>query len=138
MCPMQKHARFNLVIVALALGVILLLYPHLGRGALGGAGILGLMGFGVFYYREKQGRVVTDERDTLIGQRSALAAYSIFWLAFVAAVTVLAPVYYSYSGAVPIPVLENAFVALVLVFIVAWSTATLVQYAWGGVDAKPQ
>ena len=138
MCPMQKHARFNLVIVALALGVILLLYPFLGRGALGGAGILGFLGFGVFYYRKKQGFVVSDERDALIGVRSMIAAYSIFWLAFVAAVTLLAPGYYGYSGAVPVTVLENAFLALFLLFIVAWSIATLVQYARGGFDAKPE
>lgn len=126
----QKHAWFNLVVIATTLAIVLLLYPVLGKGALGGLGFLGLLGLGGFFYRKKRGQVLTDERDNLIHQRSTIAAYSVFWLAFVAA-GVLTPLYYGYDGAVPAILVANAVWAGVMLLIVTQSVATLVQYSRG-------
>jgi hypothetical protein len=126
----QKHAWFNLVVIAATLAIVLLLYPVLGKGALGGLGFLGLLGLGGFFYRKKRGQVLTDERDNLIHQRSTIAAYSVFWLAFVAA-GVLTPLYYGYDGAVPAILVANAVWAGVMLLIVTQSVATLVQYSRG-------
>jgi hypothetical protein len=126
----QKHAWFNLAVVALSLAVVLLLYPLLGKGALGGFGFLGLLGLGPLFYRKKKGDVVTDERDALIQQRAWIAAHSIFWLVFVAAGT-LAPFFYGYYGAVPAMLINFAVYVGLIIFVVVHAIATLVQYAGG-------
>ncbi len=133
----QKHAWFNLAVIALTLAVVLLTYPILGRGAFGGLGFLGLLGFGQFFYRKKHGEVVTDERDNLIQQRSMLAAYSVFWLVFVAAGT-LTPLYYGYNGAVPAILVADSVWAALMLHVVTHSLVTLVQYGSSSdVEAKP-
>jgi hypothetical protein len=126
----QKHAWFNLVVIAATLAIVLLLYPFLGKGALGGLGFLGLLGLGGFFYRKKRGEILTDERDNLIHQRSTVVAYSVFWLAFVAA-GVLTPLYYGYDGAVPAMLVANAVWAGVMLLIGTQSITTLVQYSRG-------
>jgi hypothetical protein len=119
-----------LIVIALALGTVLLLFPFGGKGALGGLGILGLLGLGGLFYRKKHGEVVADERDQLIQQRSGIIAYSVFWLAFVAA-GVFAPLYYGYDGAVPAMVVANAVWAGFMLLTATQSIATLVQYGKG-------
>ena len=133
----QKHAWFNLAVIALTLTALLLLYPILGKGALGGLGFSGLLGLGPLFYRKKRSGVVTDERDDLIQQRSTLAAYSVFWLVFVAAGT-LTPFYYGYDGSVPAMLVALSVWAAVMLFVVMHSVVTLVQYGRGSnVEAKP-
>jgi hypothetical protein len=74
MSAMQKFAWFNLAVIALTLVAILSLLPFLGKGALGGFGFLGLIGFGPLFFRRKPGQVLTDERDQLIQRRSWVLA----------------------------------------------------------------
>jgi hypothetical protein len=101
MSAMQKWAWFNLAVIALTLVAVLSLLPFLGKGALGGFGFLGLLGFGPLFFRRKPGQVLTDERDQLIQRRSWVLAYSLFWVAFVLAAVVLSAVVYGQEGAVP-------------------------------------
>ena len=136
MSPPQKHAWFNLAVIALTVAVVVLLYPFLGKGAVGGVGFLGLLGFGGFFYRKKRVEILTDERDNLIQQRSAIIAYSVFWLAFVAA-GVLTPICYGYDGAVPAMVVANAVWVGLMLLLGTQSVATLVQYGRGS-DAKTE
>jgi hypothetical protein len=49
MTAAQKHAWFNLVVVALSVVTVLILVPVLGPGAQGGFGLLGLLGFGSLF-----------------------------------------------------------------------------------------
>lgn len=137
MCPPQKHACFNLIIVVLTLLAVMLLYPFLGQGALGGFGILGFLGLGPFFFRKKPGQVVMDERDQLIQQRSLVLAYTVFWLAFIAA-GVLAPLYYGAAGGVPTVVVSCAVWVGLMLFLAVQSLATLVQYGRGGLDARTE
>jgi hypothetical protein len=131
---MQKWAWFNLAVITLTLVAILALLPFLGKGALGGFGLLGLMGFGPFFFRKKAGKVVSDERDTLIQSRSWVLAYSVFWVVFVLA-AVLSPVVYGQDGAVPVWIVQSSvFFGFMLVYALH-AIATLVQYAGGSRDA---
>src|SRR5436309_11716991 len=102
----QKFAWFNLAVIVLTLGVVLALLPFLGKGALGGFGFLGLIGFGPLFFRKKPGQVVIDERDQLIQRRSWVLAYSLFWVAFVLAAVLLSPLVYGQEGAMPVWVVQ--------------------------------
>jgi hypothetical protein len=136
MSAMQKWAWFNLAVIALTLVAVVALLPFLGKGALGGFGFLGLLGFGPLFFRRKPGQVLTDERDQLIQRRSWVLAYSLFWVAFVLAAVVLSAAVYGQEGAVPVWVIQNSvFCGFMLVQALA-SVATLVQYARGAKGAE--
>jgi len=135
MSAMQKFSWFNLAVIALTFVAVLSLLPFLGKGALGGFGFLGLIGFGPLFFRKKPGQVLTDERDQLIQRRSWGLAYSLFWVAFVLAAVVLSAVVYGQGGAVPVWVVQSSvFGGFMLVYALA-SVAILVQYARGSKDA---
>jgi hypothetical protein len=136
MSALQKFAWFNLSVVVLTLVAVLLLLPWLGKGALGGFGLLGLIGLGPLFMRKRPGQVVTDERDALIQQRSWIVAYALFWVVFVLAAVLLAPLVYGQEGAVPVWVVQSSvFCGFMLVYALA-SIAILVQYAGGTRDAE--
>jgi hypothetical protein len=94
----QKIAWFSLIIIALALvlsvttfsiGFFILDVP--ARKASAGfafMGIMGLIGLTPFLFKKDKDKVKTDERDLQITRKAMLAAYSIFWLLFVAAAMV--------------------------------------------------
>jgi hypothetical protein len=136
MSAMQKFAWFNLAVIALTLVAVLSLLPFLGKGALGGFGFLGLIGFGPLFFRKKPGRVLTDERDTLIQLRSWILAYSLCWVVFVLAAALLSPLVYGQEGAVPVWVVQTSlFCGFMFVYALA-SIAILVQYAGGSRGAE--
>jgi hypothetical protein len=92
---MQKIARFNLIVVSLALGlsvaafgIAYLIFGLPANRAAGGFGLIGLMGFSGLspvLFRKDKSKVQFDERDTAIQRKAAIVAYSVFWLLFVAA-----------------------------------------------------
>ncbi len=134
MSAMQKFAWFNVAVIASTLAV-LSLFPFLGKGALGGFGLLGLLGFGPLFFRKKPGQVLMDERDQIIQLRSWVLAYSLFWVIFVLAAALLSPLAYGQEGAVPVWVVQiSVFCGFMLVHALA-SVAILVQYARGSGDA---
>jgi hypothetical protein len=136
MSAMQKFAWFNLAVIAVTLVAVLSLLPFLGKGALGGFGFLGLIGFGPLFFRKKPGQVLTDERDQLIQWRSWIFAYAVFWVVFVLVAVVLSAVVYGEEGAVPVSVVRiSVGCGFMLVFALA-SIAILVQYAGGSKDAE--
>jgi len=136
MSALQKFAWFNLAVIALTLVAVLALLPLLGQGALGGFGFLGLIGCGPLFFRKRPGQVVTDERDSLIQQRSWIVAYALFWVVFVLAAVLFSPLVYGQDGAVPVWVIQiSVFCGFMLVYALA-SVAILVQYAGGSKDAR--
>ena len=135
MCRSQKAALFNLVVVAITLVTVLILYPFLGRGAAGGFGLLGFLGFGPLFYWSRRGEVLADERDLLIQRRSTIIAYSVFWAAFVAS-AMLALFAYGFDGAVPVPVLVNAVWLGLMLVVGLHAITTLAQYGGRGSDAR--
>jgi hypothetical protein len=135
MTAVQKFAWFNLAVITLSIVAVLILLPFLGRGAIGGFGLLGLIGFGPLFFRKKPGQVVTDERDQVIQRRSWVLAYSLFWVVFVLTAVVLSPVVYGQDGAVPVWVVQSSvFFGFMVVYALA-SIAILAQYAGGPRDA---
>jgi hypothetical protein len=133
---MQKFAWFNLAVIALTIVVVISVYPFGGKGALGGFGFLGLLGFWPLFFRKKPGQVVMDERDQVIWQRAWVLAYSVFWVVFCLGSTFLCVVVYGEDGAVPVwLVASSVWLGLMLVIAVA-SLAILVQYAGGVKDAE--
>ena len=91
----QKIARFNLIVILIALSLstiaVSVLYFVVDlpmRRALGGfgfIGICGLMGLSPLLYKKKGDKVCFDERDLMILRMASLVAYSIFWFLFVLA-----------------------------------------------------
>ena len=135
MSAMQRFAWFNLAVIAVTLAAVFLLLPFLGKGALGGCGFLGFIGFGPFFFRRKPGQVLTDERDIDIQRRSWILAYAVFWVVFVLAAALLSPLVYGQEGAVPVWIIQiSVFFGFMLVYALA-SIAILVQYAGGSKDA---
>jgi hypothetical protein len=134
---MQKFAWFNLAVIGLAAVVMLSLWPFLGKGALGGSGFLGLLGFSpLFFFRKKPGHVLTDERDALISWRSWIAAYSLFWVVFVLVAVIASAAVFGQDGAVPVWIVQfSVFFFFMLVQAVA-SLAILIQYGRRTSDAE--
>ena len=136
MSAMQKFAWFNLAVIASTMAVIAVCFPFLGRGALGGSGFLGFLGFGALFFRKKPRKVLMDERDQLIQLRSAILAYAVFWVIYCLAAALLPPLVYGQDGSVPVWVVQiSVFGGLILVYAVM-SIAVLVQYAGGAKDAE--
>jgi hypothetical protein len=129
MLPAQKQAWFTLAVLGATTLVVAALIPFLGRGALGGFGVLGLLGLGPLFYRRKAGRVLTDERDQVIQRRAVVLAYTVFWLLFVA-VGVLVP--FVYPESVPSWLVGASLFAAFMLFMGVLSVATLVQYGREG------
>lgn len=131
MSASQKHAWFNLIVILLSVALVACLYPILGSAAHAAMAICGLLGLGPFFYRKRKDEVVLDERAILIQQRSALLGYSIFWVVYVLAASLLSPLVYGLDGSIPVSVVQlSVFYAMVL-FIGVMSLATLVQHGRG-------
>jgi len=140
---LQKIARFNLIIIlialslsAIAIGVAYFVVGMPIRRALGGFGFIGICGLTALspiLYKKEQGNVDFDERDLLIQRRASLGAYTIFWVLFVLAAMipffVLGP-----DGAVSVKYLAAmVFGGMVTVGLVQ-SIVTLEEYGWRNKD----
>ena len=135
----QKTARFNLIVILIALGLSALavgiLYFIVGLpmrragGGLGLLGIWGLMGLSPLLFKKKSGEVDYDERDLLIQRKAVVGAYSIFWVLFVLAAMipffVLGP-----DGKVSVKYLAAMVFAGMTVVTLVQSIVTLEQYGW--------
>lgn len=94
----QKIAWFSLIVIALALvlsvttfsiGFFILDVPaRKASAAFAFMGITGLIGLTPFLFKKDKGKVELDERDLQITRNAMLAAYSAFWVLFVAAAMV--------------------------------------------------
>jgi hypothetical protein len=133
MSVLQKQAWYNLAVMLGSLVVVLVLIPVLGRGAWGGFGLMGLLGATPWLFREK-GKIVADERDLMIARRSLIAAYSVFWLVFVAACMSL-PAFYGWNGKVPVQVVMWSVFPGMMVVAGVQALATIIQYGRGRADA---
>ncbi len=136
MTATQRFAWFNLAVIALTLIAVLALLTFAGKAALGGFGILGLIGLSPFILRGRKAQVVIDERDQIIQRRSWFIAYSVFWMLFVLAAVLLAPTVYGQEGGVPVWVVQSSVFVAFMIVQAAASIAILVQYAGGSASAE--
>ena len=141
----QKTARFNLIVIlialslsAIAVGVFYFVVDLPIRRAFGGfgfMGITGLMGLSPLLYKKGRGKVSFDERDELINYRAVLAAYSVFWLVFTAACmipwSIIGP-----SGSISVNVLPIMLFGIGITLMLVHSLVILVQYGRGGKDGE--
>ena len=101
MSPMQKQAWFNLTVIGVTAILVATLAPLIGSRSQAGFAVLALLAFGILFLRRRAGQVIADERDKMIQQKSAMIAYSVFWIVFVLA-TVTASLWYQDRGCVPL------------------------------------
>ena len=66
MNPVQKVAWTELIVSVLAIVLVATLYPWLGSAALGGFGLLGVLGITPLFLRKRGNQVMRDERDAQI------------------------------------------------------------------------
>jgi hypothetical protein len=136
----QKIARFNLIVILIALSLstiaVSVLYFVVGlpmRRAAGGFGficICGLMGLSPLLYKRGSDKVSLDERDLMILRNASLGAYSIFWVLFVLAAMipffVLGP-----KGMVSVKYLVAMVFGGIIIVVLIQSVITLGAYGWG-------
>jgi hypothetical protein len=147
----MRHARYNLIICGITIlltstAYLLLLHflgPQRARGALGFSGLLGLLGLGPVFYHKKPGdaRVILDERDKVIGDRSQIIAWRIawgYWCLVCMGLWTYGAIRSGLNGVqvafFPVEWLPWILMSGFLVFWIAWSVSILVNY--GHKDAK--
>jgi len=97
-----------------------------------------LMGITLFIlHRKKQSKleVRLDERDKLIKKRALVIAYFTVWTLLIAAF-IISWVFVGREGSIPISALGLILYFVFIISSLVYFATTLVQYSWGGGDAK--
>jgi membrane protease YdiL (CAAX protease family) len=137
----QKIAWFTLVMLALAAVLSLLAFSVAyfifglpANRAAGGFGFIGIMGFAglaLILFKKDKSKVQYDERDLLIRRKAMLAAYSVFWVLFVAAAMVpwfiIGP-----KGMITVNYLPWMVFGGMFVVMLVQSIVFLEEYGWKG------
>jgi len=135
----HKIVWFTLIMLGLALGLSLaavsVAYFGFGlpiRPALSGFGFIGIMGFSCLapvLFKKEKGKVELDERDLLIQKKASLAAYTAFWVLFVAAAMIpwfiIGP-----KGTITVNYLPWMIFGGMFVVMLVQSIVTLEEYGW--------
>ena len=148
MHPQQRHARFNLIVIASALipaalgyAVLFTFYgPKSAMAAFAFFGICGLLGFGGYFYRKnKDSPVVTmDERDEDIKRRALLIGWGVDWVFW--GLLCMVPWFVvafrfgierTQEPIIPVVLLPLIYMVMGLLHVAAWSVAVLVLYGKG-------
>lgn len=142
MHPQQKHARFTLVIIAIAVGlsaiactlVAVFFSPKVIVAGMGFLGITGLLGFGGRFYRPKrESSIVMDERDVQIRTRARMLASGAQWIFWVSCCMI--PYFIALGNASPLEVsfpvvcLPIVLVAAATIGETVWSISVLRMYS---------
>lgn len=98
MNAMQKVAWTELIVSVTAVATATALVPWLGKGAIGGFGILGFVALAVLFVRRRGNRVVVDERDREIEARATKLGVETAWMTLFL-VLIAATLWASYSDA---------------------------------------
>lgn len=135
MNPMQKMARYNLIVVMLALAVFLVLIPLIGlsraQAAFALLALTAKSGFDEMRWRKKLAKkeIVVDERDRIIGSRALIAVWVATHLYVVAVCMITWSIYFSRGEEViSISFLPMIVVGAWVIFLLVNSIAVLVQY----------
>lgn len=80
MNALEKVAWTELIVSVLAIVVVFALYPWLGNAALGGFGLLGLLGITPLFLRKRGNQIVSDERDREIEKHSSWFGFGTAWI----------------------------------------------------------
>ena len=130
----EKHAWFNLAVLAVTLAafIVLLLFVGMQERSMAAFGLLGLLGFSQFFYlpRKRDSQIVSDERDQSIQLRTMLTAYTVFWVVFVGSSIAVWAIYRS-EGFIPVHILPIFPLVGFMILTLVQSIMTLVQYGRG-------
>jgi len=87
--------------------------------------------------RRKQSpvEVESDERDRLIKYRAVVACFVSVWI-LLAAATLIPSIVVGVKGSIPIWLLTFINVGVLLITLLVYSVAVLVQYGWGAKDGR--
>ena len=135
----QKIAWFTLILISLSLilsvSTFSIGYFIVGVSAkkasagFGFIGIMGLVGLAPLIFKKDKDKIKTDERDLLIRRNAMLAAYSAFWVLFVAAAMVpwfiIGP-----NGSITVNYLPWMVFGGMYVVMLVQSIVFLEQYGW--------
>jgi uncharacterized membrane protein len=126
----EKHAWFNLTVLALSLTAFGVLLPIFGlRIASGAFGLLGFWGLGpiLFFVKQRTGETLTDERDEAIRKTASQQAFALFWLYFVGSCITIWALNLK-TATVSVDVLPLLVVFGWMVFVLVHAVSTLIQY----------
>jgi len=134
---LQKMAWFNLMIIAISLGLCVgattVLALLIGMpAALAGfvfMGFGGIIGISPIIFRKRRKPPTFDERDELVNHRAVLLTYSVFWPVF-SAVCIIPFLVLGPKGKIPVIVLPLVLCGVMVVLTLVHSTAILIQYGW--------
>ena len=128
MLASERHALFNAIVASAALVLFAALIPSVGPvRAQAGFAVLGLTALGRIFYRRKEARIVTDERDQHIAMRALQIGFAVFWVIFVEGIVAAYFIRRS-SGMISISVLPFIVWMGWAVFQLAHSAALLILY----------
>jgi hypothetical protein len=145
----MRHARFDLAVGALSVGLTILSYillraftdPKTSMASFGFLGIRGIWGLDGRFYRKKAGEpaVVMDERDKQIRDRAGLLAWRVVWLYWVLAcmlpwfvVAIRQGIDAVETATVPLLWLPQALFGGFALYGLTWSLSVLNQYRRDG------
>jgi uncharacterized membrane protein len=128
MNAVEKVAWTELIVSAGAAVVVLALYPWMGNAALGGFGMLGLLGITPLFLRKRGSRVIRDERDVKIEMRSSWIGFGTGWVVMMISLAAVTMWHVDQRRDVPTGLL-NALIwtQFALCYVIKGAT-TLIQY----------
>jgi hypothetical protein len=127
----EKHAWFNLAVLATATSLFMLLWGTIGRApATGAIGVLGLWALGPIFYRGGQDRTFegADELEQLIQRRSLIVGLLGAWTSM-GAIGLVVWAVSGMAGRISVHVLPGMVGASLIVFVAVHAVGTLVQYS---------
>ena len=80
MTAMQKLAWWEISVSLAAIIIVSILAPWMGYAATGAFGLLGLLGFGIYFVRSRGKEVIVDERDKEIERQSTFFGVHSAWM----------------------------------------------------------
>lgn len=143
----QKLAWFNLVGILLCFAVLGHLFVEIFILKRLPESILGkfwpiiaycvLTVISIILLRKKQSpaEVDSDERDNLIKKRAVIASFVSVWV-LLAAASAIPRFVVGVKGSIPVWLLAFINLGVLLIALLVYSVAVLVQYSWGGKDGE--
>lgn len=91
----------------------------------------------IFWVRKKQSptEVDLDERDNLIKKRAVIVSFVSVWI-LLAIESVIPTIILGDKGSSPVSMLTIINVSVLIIAMMVYSIAVLVQYSWGGKDGE--
>ncbi len=106
MNAVEKVAWTELIVSVMATLVVMVLYPWMGNAALGGFGLLGLLGITPLFLRRRGNQVVRDERDLEIEKLASWFGFGTAWILLMLSMTAITLWYMRQERDVPTSLLS--------------------------------